>query len=192
MSKKIVFICWVSWSWKWTVVNALLKTNKFKYFPSYVTRDARPWEISWERYIFISNEEFKKSLANKEFIEYNLVHNQNKYYWTKNDIVEWLKWDQTPIKEVDMIWLQKIVEWWKLKNKFISIFLDVSEKTMIERIHKRWAPISDEELKKRLVSAKKEKKIANKICDYVLNIDWWTEAENIKKVFDVLKKEKIL
>lgn len=192
MSKKILFICWVSWSWKWTVVNALLQTNKFKYFPSYVTRDARPWEISWERYIFISNEEFKKSLAKKEFLEYNLVHNQNKYYGTKNDIIEWLKWDQTPIKEVDMIWLQKIVEWWKLKNKFISIFLDVSEKTMIERIHKRWAPISDEELNKRLMSAQKEKKIANQICDYVLNIDWGTEAENIKKVFDVLKKEKIL
>jgi len=192
MNKKIVFICWVSWSWKWTVVNALLQTNKFKYFPSYVTRDPRPWEKNWERYHFISNDEFKKSLANKEFIEYNLVHNQNKYYGTKNDIIEWLKWDQTPIKEVDMIWLQKIVEWWKLKNKFISIFLDVSEKTMIERIHKRWAPISDEELKKRLISAKKEKEIANKICDYVLNIDWGTEAENIKKVFNVLKKEKIL
>lgn len=192
MSKKIVFICWVSWSGKWTVINTLLNTGKFKYFPSYVTRDIRPWEIDWERYIFISNDEFKKWLEKDEFLEYNLVHNQNKYYWTKTNIIDSIKWDKTPLKEVDMIWLQKIVQSWRIKNKFISIFLNVSEKTMIERIHKRGAPISKEELDKRLESAKKEKVLAKEICDYVLNIDWGTEKENINKVLEVLKKEKIL
>jgi guanylate kinase len=198
MSKKIVFICWVSWSGKTTIVNALLKTNKFKYFPSYVTRDPRPWENNWERYHFISNEEFKKSLKNGEFLEYNLVHHQNKYYWTKNDIVEWLKWKRIHIKEVDMVWLEKIIKSWKIKNNFLNIFLDIADKTMIKRIHKRWKPISDEELKKRLVSAKEERILAKKYSNYILDVDWVldtdtdTEKENINKVLEILKKEKIL
>lgn len=192
MNKKIVFICWVSWSGKWTVINALLNTGKFKYFPSYVTRDIRPWEISWERYIFISNEEFKKSLEQNEFLEYNLVHNQNKYYWTKKDIINWLKWDKIPLKEVDMIWLEKMIKSWEIKDKFLSIFLDVSNETMIKRIHKRWAPISDEELEKRLASAQIERKLAKKFSTHIVNIDWWTESENINKVILILKKENII
>lgn len=192
MNKKIVFICWVSWSGKWTIINALLNTGNFKYFPSYVTRDIRPWEINWERYIFISNEEFKRSLEKNEFLEYNLVHNQNKYYWTKKDIINWLKWDKIPLKEVDMIWLEKMIKSWEIKDKFLSIFLDVSNETMIKRIHKRWAPISDEELEKRLASAKIERKLAKKFSTHIINIDWWTESENINKVITILKKESII
>jgi guanylate kinase len=198
MNKKIVFICWVSWSGKTTIVNALLKTKKFQYFPSYVTRDPRPWENNWERYHFISNEEFKKSLKKGEFLEYNLVHHQNKYYWTKGDIIDWLKWKKIPIKEVDMIWLEKIIKSWKIKNNFLNIFLDIADKTMIKRIHKRWKPISDEEVRKRLVSAKTERKLAKKYSHYILDVDWVldtdtdTEKENINKVFEILKKEKIL
>lgn len=189
MSKKIVLICWVSWSWKWTVINNLLSTKKFKYFPSYSTRQIRPWETDGERYIFISEKEFRKSIKNNEFLEYA------EYCWnlygTKKDIMNPLG-EKIFIKELELEWLSKIVNEHQIDGKFISIFLNVSQEIMIQRIKKRWAPISAQELDKRLQRAKKERDLANKICDYVLNLDSSSQQENINKVFDILKKEKIL
>lgn len=190
MTKKIVFLSWVSWSGKTTVINALLNTGKFKYFPSYVTRDSRPWEINWEKYIFISEEEFKKSIQNNEFLEYaeycwNL-------YWTKKDIINTNDWKKIFIKELELEWLSKIINDHKVDNQFLSIFLSVPKNIMIQRIQKRWAPISAEELNKRISRAEKERIIAEKLCNHIITLDDASETENINKVFEILKKEKIL
>lgn len=190
MDKKIIFICWVSWSGKWTVINALLKTNKFKYFPSYSTRQIRPREINWERYIFVSVDEFKKSIKNKEFLEYTLYCGN--YYGTKKDIINPIEWKKTPIKELELDWLSKIIKDGQIDNKFISIFLSIPAKIMIERIKKRWAPITDKELERRLARAQEERMLAKNICDYVLMLDSQSEEENINKVYEILQKENFL
>ena len=190
MKKKIIFICWVSWSWKSTIINALLKTNRFIYFPSYSTRIMRPWEINWERYNFITVNEFKESIKKKEFLEYNIYCGN--YYGTKKDIISPINWEKIPIKESDLSWLSKIIKWHQIDNKFISIFLSIPAKIQIERIKKRWAPITDEELEKRLKLGEKERTLAKKICNHILNLDNHSEKENINKVLDTLKKEKIL
>lgn len=190
MNKKIVFICWVSWSGKWTVINALLNTDKFKYFPSYSTRTIRPWEINWERYVFVSKEEFQKYIENNEFLEY--AEYCENLYWTKKDITNINEWEKIFIKELELAGLWKIIEGHQIDGQFISIFLSVPEEIMKERIKKRWAPISEEELKKRISRAEEERLIAEKICDYVISLDNPSEIENINKVFEILKKEKIL
>lgn len=190
MNKKIVFICWVSWSGKWTVINKLISTGNFVYFPSYSTRNIRPWEKNWERYVFITLDEFKKSIKNNEFLEY--AEYCDNFYGTKTTIINSIDWKKTPIKELELEWLSKIIDNHQIDNSFISIFLNVPENIMIERIKKRWAPISTQELNKRILRAKEERELANQICNYVLNLDSQSEEENINKVFEILKKEKIL
>lgn len=182
---KIVFILWVSWSGKWTIIQELLKTNKFKYIPSYATRKMRPWEINWERYRFISDDEFRKAIDNNEFIEYATYSWH--LYWTKKDIIQDLDWEKTPLKEVELDGFSKIIESHQIDNKFISIFLDIPDEIMTQRITSR-APISAEDLKRRLERAHEEREKAKKLCNKIVFTDSSLE-ENVQRVKAVLDKE---
>lgn len=182
---KIVFILWVSGSWKGTIIQELLKTKQFKYSPSYSTREMRPWEINWDRYRFISNDEFKKSIDNNEFIEY--AQYSWHLYWTKKDIISNIEWNESPIKEVELEWLSKIIQSHQIDNQFISIFLDIPDQLMIERITSR-APISPEDLKRRLQRAHEEREKAKQLCNHIVTTDSFLE-ENVQRVKNVIKKE---
>ena len=182
---KIVFILWVSGSWKWTIINELLKTQKFIYSPSYSTRDMRPWEVNGNRYRFISDDDFHKAIDNDEFIEY--AQYSWHLYGTKKDIINNLEWEKTPIKEVELEWLSKIIQSHQIDNKFISIFLDISDQIMIDRITSR-APISPEDLKRRIQRAHEEREKAKKLCNHIVLTDLTLE-ENVERVKAVLNKE---
>jgi len=167
MENKIVFISWVSGSGKTTIIKKLLKTDKFIYAPSYVTRKMRTWEINGDKYNFISEEKFKKSIENWEFIEYELEH-QGWYYWTKHEIEKLLDWNKIPIKEVDVHGFKKIIQSWKFNGRIVSIFLDVPDDVMMQRMQWR-DKIDQEELNKRIEKAKVEREIAKEICDCILD-----------------------
>lgn len=176
---KILFIMWVSGSGHTTVVNELLKTWKFIYVPSYTTRQMRIGEKNWEKYLFITKKEFEDCIKKWEFLEYAFVHELN-YYWTKNNIIDLLDWDKIPIKEIDIHWLKKIIDWWNLKWKYQTMFFYVPEDVMIKRIVSR-SPITDQELQERLKSAKSETKFAEKNCDWIIDSSWTVE-ETMGKV----------
>ena len=184
MQNKIVFISWVSGSGKTVIIQELLKTGKFIYVPSYVTRELRTWEINGDKYNFISEEEFKKAIENWEFLEYELEL-QGWYYGTKHEIEKLLDGDKIPIKEVDAYGFKKIMDWWKLDGKMISIFLDVPENIMIKRM--KWRDkIGEEELNKRIEKANGEREIAQGLYDCVL--DFNGEKNDLDNNFDKIKK----
>lgn len=182
---KIVFILWVSGSWKWTIIQELLKTQQLKYCPSYSTRPMRPWEINWDRYRFISDDEFHKAIDNDEFIEYATYSWH--LYWTKKDIIQNIEWDKTPIKELELDGFSKIIESHQMDNKFISIFLDIPDEIMIQRITSR-APISPEDLKRRLERAHEEREKAKKLCNKIVFTDL-SLKENVERVKSTLYEE---
>ena len=80
----IFFISGVAGAGKWTVIKKLLEKNieNFELALSCKTRDYRDWEKQWVDYHKLSVEEFKKSIEEGDFLEYNFIHNQN-YYGTK-------------------------------------------------------------------------------------------------------------
>ena len=185
---KIIFILGVSGSWKWTIISELLKTGKFIYSPSYSTREMRPWEINWEKYRFISDEDFRKAIDNDEFLEYNEYSGH--LYGTKKDIVAHLQWNKIPIKELDSNWLSKIIQNHQIDKQFLSIFFDISEDVMIKRITSR-APITPEDLERRLARANEERTKAKEICNYIVDT-WWDSSNlenNILKIKTILDKE---
>lgn len=185
---KIIFILWVSWSGKWVIIDEILKQEDITLVQSYVTRPMRPWEVNWKRYHFISEELFKQMIQNWEFLEYE----QNHHWWlygTKfQELLDILNQNKSPIKETDMKWLKKIVDEHKIDWKFISLFFDIPDDIMIKRITWR-SPISKEELKNRLESAKMERELARGLCEHIIITDWATIQENVERVKAVLDKE---
>jgi len=189
MKDKLILLMWVSGSGKTTLMTELLQAHsRLMLVPSYTTRPMRPNEKNGRKYWHVSRGEFQKSIDNNEFLEYATVHATN-YYGTKISEIEkayaaWL----VPITEVDMHWLEKI----KKDNKgieYISVFLNLDDDFMVERIKKRGGS-DQEEIDRRVVSAQEERIKAKNLCDHVLdtNFDLTTNIKNlntlIKKILD--------
>lgn len=164
----LIFILGVSWSWKATMVTLLKKNNPIiQNVLSWKTRPLREWEENGIDYHYISEEEFKKAIQNKEFLEYAIVH-QTSYYGTKKqDIYDALERWGIVLKEINLQWLQDLArdEQTLFKNS-LRIFLDISDATMRERILNR-APTSEDEIQRRLQSASVERILAK---DYVSSV----------------------
>lgn len=168
----IFFICWVTWSWKGTLINWIVneKIKNLEFVLSCKTREPRVWEILWKDYIKLTTEEFKKSIENGDFLEYNFVHNQD-YYWTRKiDVLEnWIdKW-KIILKEVDMLIVPELIE--KLKDNrenFSIIFLDLPLDLIKERMILRWEKVDSVNYQNRIDSAKKEIKNA-KFADLLVD-----------------------
>lgn len=186
MKEKIIFIAGVSGSGKTTVINELLLSySNLVLVPSYVTRSPRPNEKNGRKYWFISQEEFNKAKDAGEFLEY-AEYAGNSYGTKLKDIESVITRWMIAVKEIEMVWFQKIVQSEVLKDKFISFFFDIPESLMISRITSR-APIGDEELAKRLESARKERLLAEKLCTY--HIDTSTEVSvTMRKVNAIIKE----
>jgi guanylate kinase len=173
MKKSIVFLMWVTWSWKTTQLDnsQLLTHPSFSYVQSLTTRDLRPWEINWKKYRHISLDEFESYIYNWEMLEHAFVH-QTAYYWTRlSDITQpWTKW-KIAIKEIETKGLIHIIESWKIDWQFSTIFLDIPEDTLINRLQQRWTtdPI---ELERRLHSSHHERKHATQYCDFIIDGSW--------------------
>lgn len=186
MKNKLILLMWVSGSGKTTLLTELLQTHsQLVLVPSYTTRPIRPNEKNGRKYWHVDEKAFNDMIEHSEFMEYALVH--NKYnYWTKTSEVKkaFDKW-MVPITEVDMNWLEKIKKDSKWID-FVSIFLDLPAEIMMERINLRWS-VTQEEIDRRINSAKTERVKAKEICDYIMSTDD-TIKNNLKNINQIIKK----
>lgn len=186
MKDKLILLMWVSGSGKTTLMTELLQTHsRLMLVPSYTTRPMRPNEKNGRKYWHISQEEFSKSVDKLEFLEHALVHAKY-YYGTKISEIEkafnrWL----IPITEIEMHWLEKIKKDSKWIN-YVSIFLNLDDEAMIERIKKR-GHVEQEEIDRRLFSASYEREKAKLFCDYILDTNFDLKT-NIKNLNNLIKE----
>lgn len=164
---KLILILGSSGSGKGTVLDALRKNHSDFVFPvSCTTRQPRPGEKNGEVYYFISKEEFKKRIADGDFLEWAEVHGENFYGTLKSEILTPLEAGKTVVREVDVQGLRSIRELLP-HEKFCSIFLTVSGwDTLRHRILKR-SLLPEEEMNRRRESFLKEKEW-EKECDVVI------------------------
>ncbi|NNF02429.1 MAG: guanylate kinase [Bacteroidia bacterium] len=88
MKSKHVLFCGPSGSGKTTIVSQLIKKFPFLTFSiSATTRPKRDWEVDSVDYYFLSVEDFKKKIANNEFVEYEEVYT-GRYYGTLHSEVD--------------------------------------------------------------------------------------------------------
>lgn len=164
---KFFLILGPSGSGKGTVITHLKKVFPDAVFPlSCTTRAPRPREKDGEVYHFVTKDEFRARIEAGEFLEWALVHNDNMYGTLKQPIVDALDAGRLVIREVDMQGVEsirKILGPDQVKAIFIT---SPSWESLRTRILKR-SEISDEELRQREESFKKEMAFAAQ-CDYVV------------------------
>ena len=161
---KIIFISGPSGVGKGTLIAALRERHPdYSFPPSCTTRLPRPDEIEGVTYCFVSREDFEKKIEDGEFLEYAQVHGGNFYGTLKAPLLDGVKNGKVVIREFDVQGFERARKLLP-REDYVSVFIESAEGIgkLIRRIRAR-APISEEELERRVVSMKKEMEHA---CDY--------------------------
>ena len=117
----IVVLSSPSGAGKTTIVKKIAKEKNYSISISYTTRKPRSYEKDGVHYFFASNDEFKKLISNKKFLEYAKVFNN--YYGSSKDIViNKLNKGENVIFDIDWQGTEQIKQK-NLKYKIITIFI---------------------------------------------------------------------
>lgn len=166
-------------SGKTEVLNYLTINYGLKKMVTYTTRKPRVNEIDGVSYNFVTIDEFKRLMDNNEFLE-TVCYNGNYYGTRKSDMAD----DKVVILEPNG--LKSFTA--EMKNKVTSIYLNVSEKTRIERMSKRGD--YETEIKRRIVNDRIA--FANvENVDYVLENENITLEELANKIYNIYKEKKM-
>lgn len=83
---RLIVVSGLSGAGKGTILNEILKRPEYVYSVSATTRAPRAGEINGKHYFFVTEKDFEKRIADKEFVEY-ARYNGN-YYGTPLEFVE--------------------------------------------------------------------------------------------------------
>ena len=121
---------------KTTLVKKIAQENNFKISISYTTRKPRTNEVNGKDYFFISEENFKNLIKNKEFLEYAKVF-ENYYGSSKSQVFENLNKGENVIFDIDWQGTEQIKKQ-KLNYKLITFFiLPPSKSELFNRLKNR-------------------------------------------------------
>lgn len=168
---KLFLIVGPSGSGKGTVIEALKSHYPaFVYPVSYTTRDTRDGELEGSVYHFISKEKFEEMIEAGEFLEYATVHSSDYYGTSKADILGPLGGGAVVIREVDIQGFNSIKEIVPSEN-LVTIFMKVSDENDLRARILRRGALPEEEVQRRMESAKSEIVQADQ-CDYQVENVW--------------------
>jgi len=132
----IVILSSPSGAGKTSLVKEISSKNNYSISVSHTTRKPRSNETDSVDYFFVKQEEFKKLIYNKKFLEYAKVFNN--YYGSSKDIIfKKLDKGQNVIFDIDWQGTEQIKQK-KLKYKIITVFiLPPSKKELFKRLLNR-------------------------------------------------------
>jgi len=168
MTGKLVIISAPSGAGKTTIVNHLLGSGlNLSFSVSATTRPLRGNEKNGKDYFFLSVEEFKKKIENKEFVEWEEVYKDIFYGTLKSELDRIWANGKNVLFDVDVkggISLKKI-----FGNKSIAIFImPPSVEELENRLIKR-ATDTPEKIRIRVEKARQELELANKFDTVIVN-----------------------
>lgn len=190
MSHKLIIFSAPSGAGKTTIVKHLLSVYPeiLSFSISATTRSPRPYEKPNKDYYFISVEEFRKKIENKEFIEYEQVY-EGLYYGTLRSEVERL-WNQGQVVVFDVDVKGGVA----LKQEFgthaLAVFVQPpSIKELRKRLLSRKTE-TDETLKERVEKAEIEMEFAPFFDEVVINDSLSEALDYSEKIVEdfILKK----
>ena len=155
---------------KSTVTQKILRSSRrFAKSVSATTRAPRVNETDGRDYYFLSLEDFKAKVTRGEFLEWEEVYPDVLYGTLNSEIDNMAKKGQTPILAIDVhgaLELKKL-----LKDRLLTIFLDVPSIDVLRDRLKYRATESDEELQKRLARVEYELSLKNQFDVIIPNIE---------------------
>lgn len=179
---------------KGTVLSALKKQwgkdDRFHFPITATTRAPREGEEDGKDYFFLSREDFYKKKESGYFLEYAVVHGKEYYGLPKSQVIEPLKSGMHVIRELDIqgLWnIQKTIS----KELLRSLFLLPPSLEILERRIRGRAPLPEEEIVRRMASAKYEIE-HSKECDFSLVSEEGKVSECVIQLKNILLREILL
>ncbi len=179
---KIVIFSAPSGAGKTTIVHHMLKIKEFNlaFSISATSRKPRPGEKNGVDYYFISAEEFKQKIENKEFIEWVEVYKDQYYGTLRSEVERLFSLGKNVVFDVDVIGGLNI------KKAYPDISLSIFVKPpSIEELRRRLVnrgTETEESLRKRLERAQFEMSLADKFDVVIVNDDLQKAIEQTRKV----------
>ena len=120
---------------------------------SMTTRDIRPGEKDGETYCYVTQEQFKKALAEGEMLEYN-CYNGNYYGTPASNVRASFAEGRDVLLEIDINGADQIVE--KFRDSAVTVFILPPSLEELEKRLRLRGRESEEDIRKRLAIAKQE------------------------------------
>lgn len=183
MAGKLIIFSAPSGSGKSTIINHLLDRGLNLCFSiSATSRAPRGEEKHGKEYFFLTPDDFRKRIANNEFIEYEEVYPDRFYGTLKSEVDHLLEQGKNVIFDVDVVGGCNIKNFYK--DKALSVFIQPpSIEELRKRLHGR-ATDSPEVIEQRISKAEFELGYATKFDKVIIN-DNLNEAQ--EKAFEVIK-----
>lgn len=189
MRKGILFVVsGPAGSGKGTVVKQIVNEHSdVKLSVSATTRLPREGEEHGVSYYFISKEEFENRIAGNEMLEYNHFTGNGNYYGTpKKEVEEALNQGKDIILEIDVNGAMNVK---KIFPESVTIMLTPPNKEELERRLVSRNTESDEEIKRRLETAKTEIEYLPKY-DYSVINETGKSDECADLIYSIIKAER--
>lgn len=186
--KRVLVIAGPTTAGESTITNKLIEQfPKFKRLVTATTRPPRLNEKEKIDYYFFSEEEFEKQIEDSNILEHTQLAGTGIYYGTyKKDLDEKLANGYNIIINPDLVG----AKFYKEKYNATTIFINPGGLEEIERrLRSRDSSISDEDVKKRLESAKNELDNEMPHYDYVVMNKRDKLDQAVQDIINILKKE---
>ncbi len=185
MQGKLIIFSAPSGAGKTTIVHHLLKVfPQLEFSVSACSRKMRDGETDGVDYYFIPVEEFKKKIADNEFVEWEQVYKDSFYGTLKTEIERIWKKGKHVIFDVDVVGGLNLKK--KFKNNALAIFVMPPSVQHLEMRLKYRETETPESMAQRIDKAENELKKVNLFDKIILNDkleNAFTEAEKIVSEF---------
>jgi len=167
-SGKLIIFSAPSGAGKTTIVRHLLHRNlDLEFSISACSRQKREKETDGKDYYFLTVEEFKEKIKNKEFVEWEEVYKDHFYGTLKSELNRIWKKGKHVLFDVDVVGGLKIKR--KYKKHALAVFIMAPSMEELEKRLKKRSADSSESIKHRLAKAEKEMKYAEKFDKIIIN-----------------------
>ena len=166
----LVILSGVSGAGKDTIKKELIKRmDNVISLPSFTSREPREGEEEGVQYHFITREEFMNKIAQDEFYEYDIHHNN--YYGTSKKLMnEKIQSGKIIVKDIEVNGTENLIRLLANETKLVPIFLKVDREELKRRLINRGDNLWPEEMELRLGRLDyEESKIG--LYDYVIKND---------------------
>lgn len=181
MGKKIITISAPSGSGKTTIIKHMLeKFSQLGFAISATSRKPRGNEVNGIEYFFLTPEEFKKKIDNKEFVEWEEVYKDRFYGTLKSELDRIWKEDKVVVIDADFKGALNIKKIYG--ENVLGIFLRPPSLEVLEKRLRDRGTDSEEELLKRIARAKEELSFENQFDVLLINDIKEVAFEEVDKI----------
>jgi len=178
---KIILITAPSGSGKTSIVKHLMKKfPSLAFSVSATTRKPRDDEKDGRDYYFISENDFKEKIHNKEFLEWEMVY-EGKYYGTlKSDISRIWKENKVPVLDIDVQGAIHMQQQYPVNT--ISIFVQAPSVEELKRRLKLRGSETDESLQARVNKSTYEMTFKKHFENIIVNQNFKEACNDAEKI----------